>query len=144
MTASTAVRATTGSGVQNGNSSVWGGAGSDRLFLGNGDDHVWGGGGNDRISLGRGRDHIWGGAGKDKIRAGNGNDGCGAAPAAIKMYVGNASTTCPVALATTRPGLVVYVNGGRGRDMAYVNTFGMRYARAHGVEAVRKIRTRTL
>ena len=50
----------------------------------------------------------------------------------------------PATTGCSAPAWSVYVQGGSGRDMAYVNMFGMRYAHRHGVETVRKIHTHTL
>jgi Ca2+-binding RTX toxin-like protein len=133
--------------VQNGSSRVWGGAGGDRIFVGNGSDQVWGGPGRDRISVGRGNDRVWGGAGNDTISAGNGNDWVWGGAGSDYVYVGTGKDHLFGGSGNDRmfgPGLVVYAACGSGRNVVYVNAFGMRYARAHGCRTVRKIHTHTL
>jgi Ca2+-binding RTX toxin-like protein len=135
--------------VQNGNASVWGGPGNDQLFLGNGNDRVWGGAGNDRISVGRGNDKVWSGSGNDRISTGNGNDWVFGGSGSAQIYAGTGKDHLVGGAGGNNriygPGLVVYVNCGSGRhNVAYVNIFGMRYARAHGCQSVRKIHTHVL
>ncbi len=133
--------------VQNGSSYVNGGPGNDRIFLGNGSDRVYGGPGNDRISVGRGRDRVWGGNGSDTISAGNGNDWIWGGNGNDKIYVGTGKDHLFGGAGNDRifgPGLVVYTNCGPGRNVAYLNSFGMGYASAHGCQTVRKIHTHTL
>ncbi len=108
---------------------MYGGSGNDRIGTGRGNDRVWGGSGNDNISVGNGDDWVWGGAGSDRIYAGNGADHLFGQTGNDRIY---------------GPGAVVYVDCGRGRNLAYVNSTGMHYARVHGCQAVRRIRMRRL
>jgi Ca2+-binding RTX toxin-like protein len=133
--------------AQSGSSYVNGGAGSDRIFIGNGNDTVLGGPGNDRIAVGRGQDKVSGGAGNDRITSGDGNDWVYGNAGKDSIKVGNGKDHVFGGAGVDRlfaPGLVDYVNGGTGKDLAFVNVVAMRYARAHGCERVRKIRTHVL
>jgi hypothetical protein len=81
-------------------------------------------GGNDKVivksgaSCGNGADAITVGRGKDHLFGGAGNDRLRA------------------------PGRVEYVNGGAGKDVAYVTAKEMKYARRHGCEKVHRIRVK--
>jgi Ca2+-binding RTX toxin-like protein len=113
--------------AKNGADCIDGGAGNDRISVGNGNDRVFGGPGNDTITAGSGRDSIWGGAGKDRITVGKGRDHLYGGPGNDRLY---------------DPGKVAYVNGGSGRNVAYVSASAMKYARKHGCQTVRRIRAR--
>jgi Ca2+-binding RTX toxin-like protein len=91
---------------------------------------VGGGPGTDTISAGNGNDSIWGQGGNDSILVGTGKDHLFGGAGDNRLF---------------GPGLVVYANCGSGRrNVAYVNVFGMHYAKTHGCRSVRKIRTHTL
>ncbi len=133
--------------VRDGNSVVWGGSGNDRIFVGDGNDQVHGGSGNDRIAAGRGNDRVWGDSGNDNISAGNGNDRIWGGPGNDRIYVGTGRDHLSGGTGNDRiygPGLVVYIDCGKGRNLAYVNAEGMRYASRHGCQRVRRIRTHRL
>jgi Ca2+-binding RTX toxin-like protein len=133
--------------VQNGSSTIWGGPGKDRIVTGNGNDRVYGGPGNDSISVGRGQDRVYGGPANDLITAGNGNDWIWGNAGSDSILVGNGKDHLFGGAGNDRlfgPGLVVYESCGTGRNLAFVNSFGMRYASDHGCQRVREIHTRTL
>ena len=58
----------------NGNDTVFGNGGNDRLEGGNGNDALFGGAGNDVIIGGNGNDELDGGTGNDELIGANGND----------------------------------------------------------------------
>lgn len=60
--------------LNNGDTTLIGGAGNDQLFGGNGNDTLQGGAGNDLLSGGNGDDTLIGGAGADQMLGGRGND----------------------------------------------------------------------
>ena len=57
-----------------GNNTIVGGDGNDRITAGNGKNTIIGGGGNDTITVGNGNNIITGGAGDDTITSGKGNN----------------------------------------------------------------------
>ncbi len=57
-----------------GDDTIKGGSGNDRLYGGAGDDYIRGGDGDDRIFGGEGNDKLKGSSGKDYIEGGAGND----------------------------------------------------------------------
>ncbi len=133
--------------VQNGNAFAYGGPGRDRIFLGNGTDRAWGGAGNDRIAVGRGNDRVWGGRGNDTLAAGDGNDVVHGGPGKDRIYVGPGRDHIYGDAGSDRlygRGELMWMNCGKGRDLAYVNIFAARFARRHGCERVRLIKPHKL
>ena len=58
----------------NGNDTIYGSTGNDKLSGGNGNDTIYGGEGADKIVGGKGNDHIYGGAGNDYLNGNSGDD----------------------------------------------------------------------
>lgn len=131
--------------AKNGADCIDGGAGNDRISVGNGSDRVFGGTGNDHITAGKGSDRITGGAGNDTITAGSGKDWIWGSAGKDNLKVGKGKDHLYGGAGNDRlydPGKVAYVNGGSGRNVAFVTAPAMKYARKHGCQTVRRIRTR--
>ena len=61
-------------GSNNGNDTLYGQGGDDKLKGGDGNDILYGEDGNDKLKGGNGRDTLYGGNGNDKLKGGKGND----------------------------------------------------------------------